>query len=127
MIYVQWCTHVPFAIIPFPFLWPPVPVFFFRPQGRFLHVEFSASSEPHGPALGLPSWLCQNSYGKWENTIGKPWENDGFSWNVSWDLPSGNLLHRELERSTMFHEKIHENPRNFYGDFPVHYVTNDQR
>jgi len=39
------------------------------------------------------------------------------------EKPSGKRLHNELERSTIFHGKIHY----FYGDFPVRYVSHYQR
>ena len=38
---------------------------------------------------------------------------NGFQW-ISWEMiPSGNLLHSELERSTIFNWNIHY----FYGHF----------
>ena len=52
------------------------------------------------------SWLIH-----WK-PIGKPWENDGlmgFDGDLSGDLPSGFMTNITLERSTMFHGKIHYN------------------
>ena len=45
--------------------------------------------------------------------MGSDGDLTAFSWEFDGDLPSGNLLHSELERSTMFNGKIHY----FYGHF----------